>query len=189
MGGESSNCGPDRFDLEDLGLLIGSTEREYDIITRNAGMLLHTSAAMFCVLDEGQSSVFVRSRFMPRCRDLLPDRFGRDGSMFAKMIEKSEPVRLIDLSEHHEYEGSFEPSVIPFKSVLSSPVYGPARETIGALVVLCSIPRRWSDLEQQELADLAHLVSRHVMLRASLETLKRMSREREALFDVPRFRN
>jgi len=178
-----------RFDLGDLGLLDGGTEREFEIITRNAGVMLQGSAAFFCVLDDARSSVFMRSRFLPRGGELLPDQYARSDSMFAQIIERDKSVRIVDLGEHPEFDDTFEPSVLPFKSVLAEPVYGPAREPIGALLVLCSVPRKWAELERIELRDQAHLLSRQVLLRATLETLKRMSQERTKKPHAHRFHN
>jgi hypothetical protein len=62
-------------------------------------------------------------------------------------------------------------------------------EPIGCLVVMSNVPRKWAELERMELRDQALLLSRYVLLRASLETLKRMSHEREALLQVQRYQN
>ncbi|MBT8460589.1 MAG: hypothetical protein HKP37_10060 [Boseongicola sp.] len=189
MGDESINLERTRFDLSDLGLLSGETEREFEIVTRNAGIILQGCASVFCLLDAAHSSVFLRSSFVPRGRRLLPERLERSNSLFARIIEANKCVRIADVGDHPELDGTVEASFLSYKSVLSEPVYGPAREQIGALVVLSNVPRKWAELERRELRDQALLLSRHVLLRASLETLKRMSREREAFSKVGRFRN
>lgn len=183
------SSGPAKFDLGDLGLLCGTTEREFDIITRNAGVLLQSSASIFCLLDEPRSSVFVRSRHIPHGDHSLPEKYSLSNSMFARIIERNQSVRITDLTDLSEYSDAFEPSILPFKSVLSEPVYGPAMEPIGCLVVMSNVPRKWAELERMELRDQALLLSRYVLLRASLETLKRMSVEREALLQVQRYQN
>ncbi|NNJ66687.1 MAG: hypothetical protein HKP54_01490 [Boseongicola sp.] len=181
--------GPAKFDLGDLGLLGGTTERELDIITRNAATLLQGSASLFCLLDEPRASVFVRSGHFPRGDVALPQKYPLSRSLFARFIERNQSVRVTSLAELHEFGDTFEPSAMPFKSALSEPVYGPAMEPIGCLVVMCNLPRKWAELERIELRDQALLLSRHVLLRASLETLKRLCREREALAQVNRYRN
>ena len=180
---------PARFDLGDLGLLDGASERELEVITRNAGVILQGSASLFCLLDEPHSSVFIRSRYIPRGSSLIPDTYAQHHSMFARIIERNKGVKITDLAEAAEFGDAFEPSVLPFKSVLCEPVYGPAMEPIGCLAVLSNVPRKWAELERMELRDQAHLLSRYVLLRASLETLKRLSQEREALARVQRYHN
>lgn len=180
---------PARFDLGDLGLLDGTTEPEFDIITRNVCLILQGSASLFCLLDGQHSAVFVRSRYIPRGSSLLPERYALHHSMFARIIEGNKGVKIIDLADASDFGNAFEPSVLPFKSVLTQPVYGPAMEPIGCLAVLSNVPRKWAVLEQMELRDQAHLLSRYVLLRASLETLKRLSRERDALSQAHRYQN
>lgn len=183
------NSAPARFDLGDLGLLDGTSEREFDVITRNAGVILQSSASLFCLLDEPRSSVFIRSRHIPRGSSLLPDKYAQHQSMFARIIARNKSVKIADLAEVAEFGDAFEPSVLPFKSALIEPVYGPAMEPIGCLAVLSNVPRKWAELERMELRDQAHLLSRYVLLRASLETLKRLSRERDALSKAQRYHN
>ena len=187
MGDESISLERARFDICDLGLLDGATEREFDIITRNAGIILQGSASIFCVLDPARAAVFLRSSYAPRGDLILPERFAISQSLFAQLINAGRSCRIANIGEHPEFEDCFEPTALPFRSALSVPVYGPAREQIGALVVLSDMPREWDELERIELADQAHLLSRHVLLRASLETLKRVSRERTSFSNAQRF--
>ena len=98
------NSAPARFDLGDLGLLDGTSEREFDVITRNAGIILQSSASLFCLLDEPRSSVFIRSRHIPRGSSLLPDKYAQHQSMFARIIARNKSVKIADLAEVADLE-------------------------------------------------------------------------------------
>ena len=189
MGDESINLERTKFDLFDLGLLGGESAREFEIVTRNACIILQGCAAFFCLPDYAQSSVVLRASYVPRGKGRLPDKIEQSQSLFAGISQAQRSIRIADISAHPEFENSLETSVLPIKSLLSAPVYGPAREHIGALIVLSNVPREWAELERMELKDQAHLLSKQVLLRASLETLKRMSRERTAFSSIARFRN
>ena len=189
LNSEVPAVGQGKFDLRDLGLLSGPAEREYDIITRNAGIMLQASAAVFCALDVNRASVFLRSHHLTRECNLLPDALDQSTSLFASAIESGQSMRIVDLDAHAEFAANIEPAKLPFKGLLSEIVHGPAGEPIGALIALSNVPRKWAELERLELQDHALLLSRHVLLRATLKTIKCISQERDKAVPIPRFHN
>ena len=189
MGTELQDPNEKRFDLADLGLLDGPGEPDFDVATRLAANGLKATGSVFFMSDTRTSSIFIRSRSAGQIRDPLPERFSSNGSLFAVMVEGMKTFRIDDVSAHPELSTSIEAQKGRFRSALIAPVFGPARETVGGLAVLGSAPRQWTEMEVIELRDYALILTRLIMLRASLETLKRLSAEREALAQVTRFRN
>ena len=189
MGSELQDPNEKRFDLADLGLLDGPAERDFDVATRLATHGLKATSAVFFMSDVRTSSIFIRSRSAGQIRDPLPDRFSSNDSLFAAMIDRMKTLRIDDITAHPEFSGSPEVLEGRLSSALIAPVFGPARETVGGLAVFGSKPRKWTELDVIELKDYALILTRLIMLRASLETLKRLSAEREVLSRVTRFRN
>ncbi len=178
-----------RFDLSDLGLLDGSADHEFDVITRCAVFVLHVRAVYFTVLDEMTGSVLRRSQHVRDQRYAMPERSLFGGSICAHVVGANKLISTEDVGATEEFGQLTDSDAVPFTSFLSAPVHGPAGEPVGALTAVCARPRVWTTIERGDIRDHAHLLSRHILLRASLETLKRVSRERDELKQVPRFRN
>ncbi|QMU58953.1 MAG: GAF domain-containing protein [Boseongicola sp.] len=166
------------FNLSDLGLLDGRADREIAIIVRNAALILRVPTVTFFVEDRNAARLFLRAYSGWNQAYRIPDELPLRGSLTAEVVESGESTMLIDLVRGGEFATTPEVCLLSAGSFLAVPVAGPAGETIGVMAAFTREPQRWSHTDKAELMDQAHLLSRHILLKASLQTLKFVSRER-----------
>jgi GAF domain-containing protein len=98
-------------------------------------------------------------------------------------------VLIDDLAERRDTEHSVERLRFAGVGFAGTPVFGPHSEVVGVLAAITLKPRHWLPQDSEILRNHAHLLSEHIMLRAALETIKLMARERSSISAVIRPRN
>lgn len=167
-----------RFDLSDIGLLDASDERDFGIVLSNARDLTGARNAFFLVSDPDAIDFFVRATSGPEGPLKPGGRAVPNGSVSASVLSSGATLSISELRGNDKYNQGLEAKTLKAKNYVAAPVHGPIGDVIGVLGV-ADVPRdRFSDLAEKILADQAFLLSRIILLKASLLTLKLMSREK-----------
>ena len=160
----------ERFDLYDLGLLTGPSLKGATIVVETVKELLKTTTAAFVVFDTVERLAVVRARAYPfRGQRSYP----LYSSALAAIEEGEALITVRDLSK--ELPETAEATKMEMRSLIASAVHGPDERPIGALVALNASPRTWSEVDIQNLSNLAYLITQEVTLQASFATLQLMS--------------
>jgi GAF domain-containing protein len=178
-----------RFDLEDLGLLDCGTDREAQIVVRHVGLALHVQCVGFFVADESRGVLLLRAKHSLSDACKVSGPLPLAGSLAADIIENDRILEITSITDDEDFAQSVEVRSLSVMAYLGVPVHGPAGETLGVLGAISRTPRPWSPIDRTELREAAHLLSRHVLLKAALRTVKLLSRERDVFRDVRQFRN
>lgn len=160
----------ERFDLYDLGILTGPSLKGATIVVETVKGLLKTSGAAFVVFDTVERLVVVRARTHPfKGHGSYP----LYSSALAAIDEGEALIAIKDLSK--ELPETAEATKMEMRSLIASAVHGPDEKPIGALVALGATPRAWTEVDIQNLCNLAYLITQEVTLQASFATLQLMS--------------
>lgn len=163
-----------QFGLDELGILDGPTLRGAETVVKMAETVLQVRRTAFLVFDDLSASISVRicsalqyvSRNMPAT-----------GSLCSQIRSERQTLAFKDTC----WDGTLTPERrnLGAVSFLGAPVFGPTCEPVGVLAAIELSQRSWTRAECRKLDDLAHLISQEIMLRASVETLRIMSEERD----------
>lgn len=179
--GAENNSERSRFDLRDLGLVGGPPLRGADTVTKLAADLLRTDCVALLIFDDVASSIFARAVSDGRtCTRMLPL-----ATSIAEMT-RSEGHAIVMSDVVAEMPEAMEAEAFEARAILSVPVFGPDIPPAGVLAAIQCEPRDWTAEDLTRMENLAYLVSQEIILRASFETLRIMSRDtsemlREAL--------
>lgn len=161
--------------MYDLGLLTGPSLKGATIVVETAKELLKTKTAAFVVFDRVERLAVVRARAYP----LKGDRsYPLYSSALAAMEEGEALIAIRDLSK--ELPDTTEATKMEMRSLIASAVRGPDEKPIGALVALDAKPRNWSEVDIQNMSNLAYLITQEVTLQASFATLQLMSVKKQS---------
>jgi hypothetical protein len=170
--GATNRHGERRFNLRDLGVLEGPPLRGADIVVGAAADLLRCGRAAVMIYDDDTGSAFLRASagFRPDETTLpLID------SIAAIVRNERRPLAISDVAG--EMPEAAELIRLRAGAMLAVPVYGPDTVPVGILAALDDAGRRWTDQDMRRAQDLAYLASQEIMLRASFETLRILSRD------------
>lgn len=188
MGDESLNAKL-RFDLADLGFLDGQVDREVKTLVRSAALQLHASSATFLLLDSPELSLFRRATYgVQDCGD-LPKYFKYAGSLASEVIDANRTLDFANLADDEAHRNAAEIKYLNAMSYIGAPVYGPAAEPVGVLFAVNRTPNVWTKMNHSDLKEIGHLLSRHILLKATMQTLKLVSRERHLMYPLSQFKN
>ena len=178
---------PRTFNLRDIGVLDGSPDSVFDGIVRLAGNVVSAERAVLLVGDDDTDTLLVRASWGETTGE-LPIRTLLARNSITSDVRRSGAVVAIT-GDMNAQSGLQEARAFGMRSFLAAPVHGAAGETIGALVVMRLFPRRWQDSAKCALTDLAKSLSRDILLRASLATLRLISEENLRLQRERQFRS
>lgn len=169
------------FGLEELGLFDGVPSKPIDTVVGLLSGIVDCAGVAFVVFDDRAAMLIVRAvSGMSRFRK---GRFRQtsEWSALRQVREEAATVTLEDLV--HEDSGylSFERRAFGAVGFIGAPVFGPHGEIVGVLCAMTDTRRRWTKAERKCVTDHAYLLSEHVMLRAALETVKLIARERDMI--------
>lgn len=173
-----------RFTLGDLGILNGEGDA---VFTTIAGlvekMFSGTSAAMLFSDEELRRSIVRATGPLAAVR---MDRrvFLRRGSLTEKVCLEDRVI----VSDGDPASWSPEmPELMRFRfaAFLAAPIHDPAGRAVGMLAAFSGRARRWSTDDISAISELADLASQRIMLKAALETVKRISREQIGFSALP----
>ncbi|MFT7137162.1 MAG: signal transduction histidine kinase [Akkermansiaceae bacterium] len=160
-----------------LGILDGPEEPEFDSLTRLARKVLGSRVALFTIIDEPNQREFFKSS------DGVTDAWAEKResplthsiSKFVK--EDGQPIRISDTRLEQRLAGTNTPSEHDAIAYLGVPISDANNAVIGALCVIDSEPRDWSDGELDDLLVIGGAISNQIQLRMAL---KRAEVAREA---------
>ena len=161
------------FGLQDLGLVEGPILRGAGTVLTLLNEVVAASASCLLIFDDMSGTLVARM-----CHGHLFSRskLPLSNSVASMIREDNNTYATSDLAR--DFPGSVEAEHFDARAFMATPVYGPETEPLGVLAAINYGQHDWSRLEQDKLDSLAHLVSQEIVLRASLETLRIMSKER-----------
>jgi GAF domain-containing protein len=169
------------FGLEDLGLLDATPHKSHDtIVGLCAGALGVTDATIvaFIVFDDCASRLFIRALVGDTPLNSGEVHGRAEASVSSHIRDTSEPVAISNLALRPDTLQSTERQVLGAAAYLGAPVHGPMGETLGVLCAMRPTEHHWTRHQRKVLCDFAFLLSEQILLRAALETVKLMARER-----------
>ena len=177
------------FGLEDLGLLDTTPLRPIDTIVRLFAGTIQVSTVSFIVFDDRSSSVVIRSVHSNVDQRTGQVSRGNSTSLIDLVRDEASPISIGNLSTRDELQYAVERKRYGAVGYLGAPVFGPTGEVAGVLSAMTSVPHRWTRQDQQLTQDHAFLLSEQIMLRAALQTVRLMSRERAIISGANRSQN
>ena len=172
------------FGIEDLGLLDAAPSRPVDTIVGLCADAVRPAAVAFFVFDDVSASLVVRSA--SGSGGVRPGMLSvHRGAASAIVREELAPLPISDLGQHPDTMLAAERRQFGAVGYLGAPVFGPAGEAIGVLAAMTMFEHAWSRRERDLVQEYAFLLSEQIMLKAALQTVKLMARER-ATYGAPR---
>lgn len=167
------------FGLEELGLLDTTPLKSIDTIVNFCADATNVRVSAFMVFDDKQASLVVRSA--ANRSGLSKGVIPTEGVMSASSIvrERLSPVSFSNLAAGFDTADALERRKFGASAYLGAPVFGPLGEVVGVLATLTPDERTWTKDERERVKGYAFLLSEQIMLRAALETVKLMARERD----------
>src|SRR4051812_17813092 len=162
--------------LSATGLMDSPPEACFDRFTRLAAQLLGTEVALISLIDDHRqffkSGLGLAEPWASRRETPLTHSF----CQYA--VSSAEPLVIVDAREHPYLRHNLavqELSVIAYAGV---PLVTSQDQVLGALCVVDSRPRPWSEQHVAALRDLAALTMTEIELRSQLAELKALQSER-----------
>lgn len=134
----------------------------------------------FLVFDDNASALFVRSidGDTPVRPGAVPGN--SEDSVSSSIRDTSGPVAISNLALGLDRLNTVERQVFEATAYLGAPVRGPVGEILGVLCAMRTHEHYWTRHQRRVICDFAFLLSEQILLRAALETVKLMARERNA---------
>lgn len=163
----------EKFDLSDLGLTSVGRDAALDGICRLITRSTMASVAVLCIGDPTRGRLVIKGGFGLAHGVSRKGIFDLGTTLIETVLDKPRLMRVAGIeSADRTYT---DMAALRAESVLAVPVHGPAGEPIGMLAVLSHEPRTWTDEDVRLLRESGRIVTRQVLLKAALETLKRMA--------------
>ena len=156
---------PDVPTLRELGIVDGPVDEGFDRLTRLASMVLESSTSLISIVEFEHDRQF----FVSTC--CLPEPYAtvRETPLaqsFCKNVKASgEPFVVNDARDDPLVKDNPIVSILNIVAYLGVPIYGSDDDPIGALCVIDSNPREWSDTDIERLEDVAATVTDQIRLR------------------------
>jgi signal transduction histidine kinase/ActR/RegA family two-component response regulator len=156
-------------DLQVLGILDGPEEPEFDSLTRLARKTLGARVALFTVIDEPNQRQFFKSSngVTEAWAEKRETPLTHSISKFVK--EDGQPIMVSDTRLDPRLAGTNTPSEPDAIAYLGVPISDENNIVIGALCVIDSEPRDWTEDELDELLVLGGAISSQIQLRMALK--------------------
>lgn len=156
-------------DLLALGILDGPEEPEFDSLTRLARKMLGSRVALFTIIDGPNQRQFFKSS-NGVTEDWAEKRETPLTHSISKFVkEDGQPIRIADTRLEPRLAGSNTPSEHDAIAYLGVPISDANNEVIGALCVIDSEPRDWTDDELDDLLVVGGAISNQIQLRMALK--------------------
>lgn len=156
-------------DLLALGILDGPEEPEFDSLTRLARRTLGSRVALFTIIDAPNQREFFKSSngVTDDWSEKRETPLTHSISKFVK--EDGQPIRISDTRLEPRLAGRNTPSEHDAIAYLGVPISDADNDVIGALCVIDSNPRDWTDNELDDLLVLGGAISNQIQLRMALK--------------------
>jgi GAF domain-containing protein len=177
---------PFHSNLKNLGLVDTETSEAFNAITRLASQLFQTPVALVSIVQEELD----RQYFTSQVGLVDPWATTRETPLshsFCQHVKRTgRPLVVNDARRHDLVKENLAISVLGVIAYLGVPIIGADDTPIGALCVIESKPRIWTDKEQDLLNDLALCVRDEIKLRSHIlqhkaETQAARDRQRQTV--------
>lgn len=161
--------------LYDTGLMDSEVSERYDRLTRLASRLLTAPVALVSLVDE-------RRQFFKSSLGLAePWATARETplshSFCQHVVTSGRPLRIGNAPEHPLVKDNLAISDLGVIAYLGVPIVGAGGDNLGSFCVVDTIPRAWSDQEEEMLLELAQFLQAEINLRIALSEAEQRSRE------------
>jgi len=155
------------YDLNELDLLSPAPERDFDAITSLATNLFEVPVALISIIDDENHQQFFKSQIglaepwaSKKCTPLTH-------SFCQYVREFGKPLIVKDATKHDLVKSNLAIPELNVISYLGAPVYGDVNQPIGALCIIDSPPRDWTEKDVELLMKLARCVTNEIRHKAS----------------------
>ena len=160
------------YTLEDLGLVGGPPDPVLNHLVKMASRVCGVQAGMFNIRDETTSTIFCQAHCC--LEGWYEDVFEipEESSLTSLVCEQNMIIAVEDARTDPRVSDGCGAVRLRFRAMMGAPILGPDSAPVGALTVCSPHPKAWTDRERDSLRSMAVLGSQHVMLRATIATLK-----------------
>ena len=164
------------FEFNDLGLLYGAPDPAWCSIVRLAAELAGVRFAKLTVLDRAHDRIVLRAAHGFDLCDLDVLAEPPSFPLCGRIIAENSIVAITDTHDDPAMRTSPFIERFSVRSYLGAPILDPAETGVGTLCVFDDKPRLWSLRQREQIAELASLVNQSILLKASLATVRLLSR-------------
>ena len=161
----------DSYTLADLGLFTGDREQVYETTVDLVLASLNVPIALISVIDQNLPRQFFKAhRGLPEfyaSKNETPISL----SVCETVKETNDNLVIQDMRLDIMFADHPSISELGVHAYLGSPIHGPVNDPIGALCAIDHVPRTWKQADLDLLTGLALIVSRQILLHASLKTI------------------
>ncbi|WP_245584676.1 GAF domain-containing protein [Salipiger mucosus] len=169
------------YSIRELGLLDQGQDGVFENIVKLAHQTLGAPVALVSVIDDANERQVFKARRADASRGLLGAHLME--SWYTPLSHSlCNEVRIRDRSlivQDMARDPSFRhhPAVTEYGvlAYIGAPIHGPANDPIGAVCAMDNCVRIWSEKDRSNIETLADLCSQQVLLRAALQTIKRIA--------------
>jgi GAF domain-containing protein len=162
--------------LSATGLMDSAAEASFDRFTRLAAQLLGTEVALLSLVDDNRqfikSGLGLAEPWASRRETPLTHSF----CQYA--VSSAEPLIVVDAREHPYLRHNLAVAELAIVAYAGVPLVTAQAQVLGALCVVDSRPRPWSEQHVVALRDLAALTMTEIELRSQLAELEALQSER-----------
>lgn len=169
---QAANFTPDSYDvqLRDLGLVEDEYDAGFDNLTALAARVLKAPTALFSVVQPSLDRQFFKSCIgLPKLAVEL-----RQTSLsysFCQYVQATnQPLMIEDSRSDAELRDNAAVVDLGLVAYLGAPIHLPDGAPIGALCVIDTVPRRWSEEDLETIRQLARSVDDMIALRRARDT-------------------
>ncbi|MEO6331791.1 MAG: GAF domain-containing sensor histidine kinase [Gemmatimonadaceae bacterium] len=161
--------------LYSTGLMDSEVSDRYDRLTRLASNLLSAPVALVSLVDD-------RRQFFKSSLGLAePWASARETplshSFCQHVVTSGRPLRIENAPEHPLVKDNLAIPNLGVIAYLGVPIVGNAGDNLGSFCVVDTVPRKWSDEEEQMLLELAEFLQAEIRLRIALTQAELRSSE------------
>ncbi|MEO7646989.1 MAG: ATP-binding protein [Gemmatimonadaceae bacterium] len=161
--------------LYGTGLMDSEVSDRYDRLTRLASNLLGAPVALVSLVDD-------RRQFFKSSLGLAePWASARETplshSFCQHVVTSGSPLRIENAPEHPLVKDNLAIPDLGVIAYLGVPIVGSAGDNLGSFCVVDTVPRKWSDDEEQMLLELAEFLQAEISLRIALTQAELRSSE------------
>lgn len=172
---------PQKFGLEELGLLSDLPLESFDIVVDLCAEAVAAQTVAFTVFDVVAGSVVIRSIVGHASVRLGPVDMPANDTLAWLVREKSAPISFSNLDLRCDTHRSMERTRLDARAYLGAPVFGPDGKIVGVLAAMTRGEHYWTLRQKSVVGSFASLMSDQIMLRAALQTVKLIANERAAV--------
>lgn len=172
------------FTLSELALVDAPAEESFDNLTRLASILLNTPVSLVSLVDFDHDRQFFKSQLGLADKWAAKRQTPLTHSFCKHVVLNDKPLVVEDARSHELLKNNLAIPDLGVIAYLGIPVHGPANNPIGALCVISSESRSWSQADQDNLSMLADAVTNLIRLSASLKTSELLRQEQQDFSSV-----